>query len=348
MLDDLHFMRLAFDEARQATGNTSPNPLVGCIIVKDGKIISKGYHRKAGVPHAELDAIQNAKESIEGAIIYCNLEPCCHLNKRTPPCAQRLIQEKVKKVVIANLDPNPEVAGRGVELLKEAGIEVVTGVLKEEGEVLNEIFFTHITQRRPFIELKFAQTLNGKTATAPDVSKWITGPKAREHVHFERLKYDAILVGANTIRVDNPHLTVRIEDKIISKKRIILSLSGNLPKDSRVFTDSYKEQTILVLPESTKTDINTDIIYCPLKEDKFDLDWLLKALYEKGITSLYIEGGRAVIESFLEKDLYDRLSIYIAPKLQSFGEVIKGQLEFENPKFLILDQDIYFTARRGK
>lgn len=356
MLNDAYYMALAFDEAKKGIGNTSPNPLVGCVIVKEARIIAKGYHKKAGLAHAEIDAINNATESVHGATLYCNLEPCCHTNKRTPPCAQRLVSEKIKRVVIANLDPNPEVAGRGVKILEEAGIEVLVGVMKEEGLLLNEIFFTHITSKKPFLTLKMAQTLDAKLATLKNESKWITGSAAREHVHGERKKHDAILVGADTVRFDNPSLTTRTESELIIKKRIILSLSGDFNKELKVFSDEYKSETILVLPDGVSTNLEVKTIHVSLNnQGTFHLEEFLRKIYELGITSIYIEGGSKVHTSFLKEKLFDRISIYIAPKIigtgiSSFGELgiekLSDAITFSQTELIKLEEDFLFTAKR--
>lgn len=344
MLEHEKFMKLAFNEAKRALGETSPNPLVGSIIVKDGRIISTGYHKKAGLPHAELDAILNAKEPLDGATLYVNLEPCCHTNKRTPPCAQRIIAEKIKKVVISNLDPNPFVAGNGVKLLEEAGIEVITGILEDEGKLLNEIFFTHITKKRPFICLKVATTLDSKMATPSFESKWITGEKARNHVHNERQKYDAILVGGNTIRRDNPSLTVRLSDKVVPKKRIIMTKSFDFSMSEKVFTDNFKDQTYLFGPDKNKAHFFYDIN-----------DFNLNSLYENGITSLYIEGGSEVLSFFLKNNYFDKIQIYFAPKILGDGISpfknlgIKNLEEasiFKDPTWEIIGDDALLTAYR--
>ena len=199
MKDHSYYMKICFQLAKKALGNTYPNPYVGSLIIdSSGEIISKGYHKESGQDHAERDAIKNATRSIVGATLYCNLEPCCHTNKKTLPCAQYLIESQISKVVISNLDPNPAVAGKGVKLLQDAGIEVVVGIEREKGETLNEVFFHHIKKQTPFVHLKWAQTLDGKVATLNYDSKWITSETARIHVHQERALYQAILVGANT------------------------------------------------------------------------------------------------------------------------------------------------------
>lgn len=315
------FMRECFTLAKKALGKTTPNPYVGAIIVKDGEILARGYHRKSGEAHAELDAINQLETIPVGCTLYCNLEPCCHENKKTPPCAQRIIKERFKKIVIANLDPNPEVAGKGVALLEQAGIEVITGVLEEEGALLNEVFFTHIQKKRPFIHLKWAQTLDGQLATKNGDSKWITSDVAREHVHRERSLYDGILVGANTARQDNPKLTIRLGKAEACKTRVLLSQSGELPKHLNVFNDQFKKQTVIL----SSRDVNLpNSIKCPMSEGKLDLNYALDTLYSEGTKSIYVEGGAQVIQSFLEAGLYDRISVYVAPKILGSGNKISA------------------------
>lgn len=327
---DEKYIRMTFQLALSAKGMVSPNPLVGCVIVKNEKVIATGYHKKAGQAHAELDAINNARESIEGATLYCNLEPCCHTNKRTPPCAQRLIKEKIKRVVISNLDPNPEVAGKGVKLLEENGIEVTYGLLRKEGEKLNEIFFHHIINKTPFIELKYAQTIDGKIATKSSHSKWITSEVARSHVHEHRMSYDAIMVGANTIRIDDPSLTIRTQEKELPLQRIIFCPSGSLPNSAKVLTDKFKDFTIVITENTHLFDCKTLKIQ-KNSNGQFDFENIFKTLYENhGITSIYIEGGSKLITSIVQNKLYNRLSIYMAPKIIGHGIDAIGDLEIES------------------
>lgn len=357
-MNDQDYMRRCFELAMLAGGDVSPNPLVGAVIVKDRKVLAEGYHKAPGLPHAELDAIQNANTNLKGAVLYCNLEPCCHTNKRTPPCAQRIVKEGFSKVIISNLDPNPSVSGNGVQLLKDAGIEVITGILEEEGQVLNEIFFHHIIKHKPFVHLKMAQTLDGKLASKTMDSKWITSEDTRKDVHSERNNYDAILVGANTVRQDNPSLTVRIGNKPAKGiKRIILSTSGEMDLDSNIFTDEFKNLTYIVVPSNLNKDYKFQIIKCPLNtNNKFDLKILLETLYAQfNITSLFVEGGQQVHTSFIQQHLYDRLSIYIAPKILGQGyntignlghELMADAVEYKNLKWKQIGNDIKFTARR--
>lgn len=347
------YMKRCFDLAKKAIGNTSPNPYVGCVIVKEEKIIAEGYHQKAGLDHAEAAALKNCTDDLTGATLYCNLEPCCHTNKKTPPCAQRLIGLGLKEIVICNLDPNPAVSGKGLKLLEEDGIKVTTGILEEEGKLLNEVFFTHITRKRPFIHLKWAQTLDGKIATLSHHSKWITNADSRENSHKERKLYDAVLIGAGTLKQDNPSLTIRLGSEI-SKKRIVLSKDLDFDENLKLFTDKFKDQTIIITNQKNSfKDIKT--LYCPLKGESFDLKALMELLYSEGINSVYIEGGMQTISSFLDEKLYDRVSIYMAPKLLGPGitlqthtkEKMDEALSFTSGVFQSFSSDILFQSQRN-
>lgn len=348
-----YYMRLCFELAKKAIGQTSPNPYVGCVIVKDNQIIARGYHKKAGLDHAEADALNNCKEDLKGATLYCNLEPCCHTNKKTAPCAQRLLGLGLKEVVICNLDPNPAVSGKGVKLLENDGIKVTTGILKEEGLLLNEVFFSHITKKRPFIHLKWAQTLDGKIATLKHHSKWITNSKSRENSHKERNLYDAILIGAGTLNHDNPSLTIRLGAEL-SKKRIVLSPTLEFEADLNLFNDKYKDQTIIITNQ-IETYKNIKTLYCPMEQNTFELNALMDILYNEGICSLYIEGGMQTISSFIDANLFDRVSIYMAPKLLGPGitlqthtkEKMDEALSFSEAHFKHFQNDILFQSQRN-
>jgi len=321
-LIDEKFIKECFKLARQYRGRTSPNPLVGSVITKNNQVISTGAHQISGSAHAELDAINNATESLIGATLYCNLEPCCHTNKKTPPCAQRIIKEGIKRVVISNLDPNPEVSGKAVSLLKENGIEVITDILKSEGEELNRIFFHHIQSPTPYIHLKWAQTLDGKIQSVSGSSKWITNEQARAHVHHERMEYDAIMIGANTARADNPALTVRNEsgEVIKSPKRIVLCASGEINLDLDLFNDSFKNETIIVTNNDQLILDSSELMLCPTEPNgRIDINKLLLSLKERGIYSLYVEGGSQLLSQMIENDLYHEISVYMAPKLMGNG-----------------------------
>lgn len=346
-------MQMCFELAKKALGKTSPNPYVGAVLVHNNKVLATGYHRKAGDDHAELDAIKKLSTIPKGTTLYCNLEPCCHENKRTPPCAQRIIEEKINKVVISNLDPNPAVAGQGVKLMREAGIEVTVGIMKEEGALLNEVFFTHITKKRPFIHLKWAQTLDGKLACLSGDSKWITSEIARRYVHRERFLYDGVLVGAGTVRADNPKLTVRLSDDEICKKRIILTYSGVLGQELNLFNDKFSQQTLILSARPIK---GRSSIHCPAINERLDLNCALEILYSNGIKSLYVEGGGSLIQGLLDANLVDRVSVYTAPKVLGHGRQIrparirttmKDALTFSQAKWTQLGPDMLMESTRN-
>ncbi len=304
-MTDEDFIRRTFTLAKLGQGNTWPNPLVGAVIVKDRKIIAEGYHHQHGHDHAELDAINKATSTLEGSTIYVNLEPCCHTNKLTPPCAQRLITEKFKKVVISNLDPNPLVNGKGVELLRSHGIEVEHGILKEEGEALNEAFFFAQIHRRPFIHLKMATTLDGKVATSAGESQWITGEKARLHVHQMRAHHQGIIIGAETARRDNPKLNIRLPNYQGKQPwRIVISKSGNLPKHLHLFSDELKDQTL---------------VYSDIQE-------AMRDLFERKLINLILEGGQKLASEFVGQGLVNRVSLYLNPSFLGSGISALGDL----------------------
>jgi diaminohydroxyphosphoribosylaminopyrimidine deaminase/5-amino-6-(5-phosphoribosylamino)uracil reductase len=318
-----YFMRRCFELARLGVGLVSPNPLVGAVIVKNGKIIGEGFHARHGFPHAEPSAFANATEDVTGATLYVNLEPCCHTKKLTPPCVPLVIEKKIKEVVICNLDPNPAVAGKGVELLKAAGIQVTTGVLETEGESLNEIFFHRMRTGLPFITLKSAATLDGKTAMPNGESKWITGEEARRDGHLGRLKHDAIMIGAETLRKDDPALTVRLIGKTIERMpyRLILTKSGNLPKNSQVFNDEFRHRTFVV------TDAHTKIEALPPQQvirlatlEPFPFEEFYQKLSDLNIYSLWLEGGSTLHSLFLNERQVQRLVLYLAPKIMGEGK----------------------------
>jgi diaminohydroxyphosphoribosylaminopyrimidine deaminase / 5-amino-6-(5-phosphoribosylamino)uracil reductase len=329
------YMQRALDLANKAYGKTWPNPMVGAVIVKNGKIIGEGFHEKSGLPHAEVRAIENSTESCSGATIYINLEPCCHTKKLTPPCAQRLMTEGFKKVVISNLDPNPAVSGKGVALLREHGIEVEVGVLEDEGEKLNEVFFLSQRKSRPFIHLKMASSLDGKIALSNGESKWITGEKARTHVHELRSAHQAIMVGAETVRKDNPKLNVRLPDFSGDQPyRIIISKSCNLPQEAFVLSDELKDRTL---------------IYS-------SIETALEDLFHKKIINILLEGGPTLAGSMMKKNLIDRVSLYLNPSF--IGEGLNSLQDFKlqelnlRPKLSSLNsfwlgEDLYLTGKLG-
>lgn len=344
------WMKKTFDLAKLGLGLTFPNPLVGAIIIKDGKIIGEGFHHQYGQDHAEVDAFKNCTESPEGATLYVNLEPCCHTNKQTPPCAQRIIKEKIKKVVIANLDPNPAVNGQGVELLRTNGIEVEHGILKEKGEELNEAFFFAQKNRRPFIHLKMATTLDGRIALPNGESQWITGLIARNHVHELRSQHQGIIIGAETLRKDNPKLNVRIQSYAGKQPhRILFTKTGKLPSDSFLFNDELKHQTLVY----TENEVSV-----PLPPEQIirisSLDDALEDLFNKKFINLMLEGGSNLATAFMASGHVNRVSVYLNPSFLGAGPSGLGnfgvhQLEdrprLKNVQSMKLGDDFYFTGR---
>ncbi len=355
-------MSLALELAYREKGITHPNPTVGAVIVKDGKIIGKGAHKGAGNPHAEIEAINDALKkgySLENSTMYVTLEPCCHYG-RTPPCTSALINYRFKKVVIATEDPNPQVAGKGVKILQEHGIQVKTGVLQEYAKKLNEDFFTYITKKRPFIHLKVAQTLDGKIASFTGSSKWITNQKSRAYAHQLRKEAGAVMVGINTVLKDNPHLTVRYIDTPKQPKRIILDKDLKTPLDANVL--SKESQTIIITSEKADnkkikklTDMGIVVEKLPVINNRFEIKEILDLLYRLEIVQVLVEGGSKTITEFVRSQIVDRFSIFIAPKiLGDEGLSSVGNLKIENIKdahsFFIedlkrFDDDIYLSLR---
>jgi len=315
-LNDEIFMREALRIAQNAMGRTSPNPLVGAVIVKDGKIIAEGWHKQAGTPHAEINALKMAGESAKNATLYVTLEPCSHFG-RTPPCAKSIIEAGIKKVVAAMQDPNPKVAGKGFEMLKNAGIEVEVGLLEAESRRLNEVFLKWIEKDLPFVTMKFASSLDGKICTASGESQWISGEKSRKFTHYLRDINDAILVGVGTILADNPSLTTRfIEGK--NPIRVIADSKLRTPLDSKVVNDG--EKTIIAVTEGVSNEkikkfeaCGVEIIKCGV--ERVDLKMLLKKLAEREIISILVEGGGKIHFSMLKSGLVDKIYAFIAPKI---------------------------------
>lgn len=316
--EDIKFMKLALKLAAKAKGKTSPNPFVGAVIVKDGKIIGSGYHQKAGEPHAEILALNKAGSSAKNAILYINLEPCCHFGK-TPPCIDKIIDLKISKVYVAMIDPNPLINGKGIALLKAAGIEVFVGLLENQAKELNEIFIKYITTQIPFITLKAAVSIDGKICTKTGDSKWISNEYSRKYVHLQRKYNDAVLVGSGTILKDNPFLTCRInKNKIIVPYKIILDSKLIIDLNANIFkTGDYKKIIIATSEKAPATKINElkqyGINVIVIGRDKVDLNSLFKILGGLNITSILVEGGNRVNTSIIEQNLFDKIQIFIAP-----------------------------------
>lgn len=318
MTSDEFYMGLALQNARAMRGQTEPNPLVGAVIVNDGRVVGIGAHLKAGEPHAEIHAIRMAGEKTRGATIYVTLEPCSHQG-RTGPCAVAIVEAGIKKAIIATLDPNPIVSGRGVKILQDAGVEVIIGVCQEESRRMNEVFNKFIVCKMPFVTLKSGITLDGKIATATSDSKWITSEEARNDVHQLRHQHVAILVGANTVLKDNPELTARIPNGR-NPVRVILDSTLKIPLDARVATDKLAETWVFTTqahsPEKKKALEERGIKVTVTKEaNRVNPTEVLQILGEKLISSVLIEGGGEINASFLENKLVDKVVVYIAPKL---------------------------------
>lgn len=322
------YMQEALSLAVIPEGLTAPNPMVGAVLVKEGKIIGKGYHPRCGEKHAEVIAIETASEPVDGATLYCNLEPCCHdiPNKKTPPCTDRIIREKISRVVISTIDPNPHVNGKGIEILKEAGIEVITGILAPEAVLLNEVYFKFIQTGIPFIHLKIAQTLDGKIATRSFDSRWITDEQAREHVHRMRHKYSSILVGLNTIKTDNPELTARLglENQ---PYRVVLDERLEIPLESNILTDELSHRTLLFTTPAHNMSVKEKLVNDGIRihvvngngTGMVNVREVVTKLGELGVTSILVEGGSKVFTHFVKESLFDKISIFIAPMILGKG-----------------------------
>ncbi len=318
------YIKKCISLARKGEGNVSPNPLVGAIVLdKNGNLAGYGWHKKCGQAHAEVNALKMAEEKgieVKGGTVFVSLEPCSHYGK-TPPCADKLIEKGIKKVVSGCTDPNPKVAGRGLKKLESAGVEVVCGVLEDDCKKLNEIFIKNQTQNAPFVAVKTAVTLDGKIATKTGNSRWITSEKSRNYVQKLRNKYDAILTGSGTVVADDPSLTCRLK-KGVNPVRIIVDSNAVTPAGARVYNND-STRVILVVKEDIPADKlkkypqNVEILKCPIKNDsgKIDLVYLLNKLYEKGIMSILIEAGGVLNGAFFREGLVDRLYQFVAPKL---------------------------------
>ncbi len=316
------YMRRVIKLALRAKGKTSPNPLVGAIVVKDGQIVGEGFHRRAGEPHAEINALKAAGDKAKGGEIYLNLEPCSHTG-RTPPCVEALIQSQIKKVFIGMVDPNPLVKGRGIKKLEEAGIEVKTGILEEQCRKLNEVFIKYITTRRPFVILKVAASLDGKIATATGDSRWITNEKSREYVHRLRSEVDAVLVGIGTVEKDDPRLTCRLKNrKGKDPVRIIVDSTLRISPKAKVLNlNSYAPTIIATTERANREKIKLieekggRVMTILSRQDKVDLNALMEALGKEEITSVLIEGGSKINTSALEAGIVDKIIFFYAPRI---------------------------------
>lgn len=361
---DEKYMKLAMQLAGNAIGRTSPNPLVGAVIVKDNRVVGCGWHRKAGTPHAEVHALNQAGELAQGADVYVTLEPCAHYGK-TPPCAKALVEAKVKNVYGGLLDVNPKVAGKGFKILEDAGIHVEYGFLQDELRKQNEVFFKWIEHKKPFVVLKAAMTLDGKIATATGQSKWITNETSRAYGYKLRDIYDGIMVGINTVIEDNPMLTARVDGgknpiRIVVDSSLKIDINANLVQDKSAktiiaTTDKADKDKILKLQAQ-----DVDVIVVDKDEnDKVDIEKLLNILGQQNICSILVEGGATLSGSFVAKKLVDKVYFFIAPKIVGCKEAktpvagtgilnLQEALALKDIQVEKLDEDILIIGRVDK
>jgi len=319
---DIKYMKRAIQLAKKGKGFTNPNPMVGAVIVKDGQIIGEGYHEKYGESHAEVNAFNTSKVNPEGGTMYVTLEPCAHYGN-TPPCAQSIVEKKIKKVIIGLIDPNPLVNHKGIEILENAGIEVITGVLADEIKEMNEIFYHFIQKKTPYVIMKTAMSLDGKIATKTGDSKWISNEKARYFGHKLRHEVSGILVGINTVIADDPQLTTRLKDKKVKDPhRIVLDSTLKMPLDAKILKITSNARTIIATTENaseekikTLEDMGIQVIKTKALNNRVNLEELMKILGSLEIDSLLIEGGGTVNYSFLKNNLVSKIYTFIAPMI---------------------------------
>jgi len=360
--EDEKYMQRALDLAVRAQGRTSPNPMVGAVVVKDNQVVGEGYHQKAGTPHAEVHALEEAGEAARGATLYVNLEPCSHYG-RTPPCADAIVRAGIKKVVVAGLDPNPRVSGRGLKILQDAGIETYTGVLEQEAHKLNQAFFKYIQTGTPLVSLKVAMTLDGKIATSIGDSRWISGEASRQYVHQLRNVYDAIMVGIGTVLKDDPMLNTRLEEQDCRNPvRIIIDTNLDLPQSSNIVKTATRQKTIVFCGQQADYsrqeflgEAGLTIIQLPTDEEKLPLEEVLRVLGEMEIMTLLVEGGGEINGYLIEKDLIDKVYWFIAPKIVGGREAptpvggrgiqqLKDALLLKSMEIQRFDEDILITG----
>ncbi len=361
---DREHLQLALRLARRGFGKTSPNPMVGAVLVKNGKIIGQGWHHGAGKPHAEIEALRAATENPKGVTLYVTLEPCC-THGRTPPCTEAIISAGIKRVVVSAIDPNPAHAGRGLKILAKAGVAVSSGILAEEAARLNESFNHWIVHKTPFVTVKAAMSLDGKIATRTGQSKWITGPGARAMGMKLRAGSDAILVGVNTIIADNPGLTVRLRGFANKRlRRIVLDPSARIPPRAKVLTDDFAPLTTVVVTKAAPTRRvaalcrKNHVLEAPLRRGKIDLKWLLAKLGSDEVTSLLVEGGGETNAGFLLNGLAGRVVFFYAPMVIGGRDAPKAvagdgiidlteRIELTDAAWRRVGADLVLTARVG-
>lgn len=318
-MDDKSFIERTLRLAFKARGITSPNPMVGAVIVRDGRVVAENYHKRPGTPHAEALAIEMAGDDARASTLYVNLEPCCHTDKRTPPCTEAIVEAGIKRVVIAMKDPNPRVSGRGIQRLRDAGIEVISGILEEKARRLNEPYIKYITTKKPFVILKVAMTLDGKIATPEGESRWITGDRARRMVHRLRSSVDAVMTAIGTVKADDPELTARVRGgrhpaRIVIDPRLEIPLNAKIlrtPPETIIVTRDVEDMdkaTHDKIKNLEKSGIN--LIFF---KETLDLNWLMERLGEREIASIMIEGGSSLNAHALEDGIVDKVMFFISP-----------------------------------
>lgn len=336
-MKDMDYMKVAMGIAEKGCGYVNPNPMVGAVIVKNGAIIGSGYHENYGGPHAERNAINSCIEPPDGATMYVTLEPCCHYGK-TPPCTEAIVKSGIKKVVIGSVDPNPFVSGKGIDILRSNNIKVITGMMDMENQRLNHIFFHFIKTGKPYLVMKYAMTLDGKIATFSGKSKWITGEKARKHVHQSRHKYSGIMVGVNTVIWDDPMLTCRIPEGK-NGTRIVCDTSLRIPISSKIVQTAREISTFIATSSQEMdkikkiSDMGCKVIQVPEKDGHIDLNILMQKLGEEKIDSVFLEGGSALNFSAMRSGIVNKVEVFISPKIfgGSGAKSPVGGMGIENP-----------------
>ncbi len=365
---DRLYMKRALSLATRGKGKTNPNPMVGAVIVNQGRIVAEAYHRQAGKPHAEILALHRAGPRARGGVLYVTLEPCCHLHKRTPPCVPLLIQSGLTRVCVAMADPNPQVSGQGIHMLKRAGLQVTVGVLEEEAQQLNAVYRHWITTGRPFVILKGAMTVDGKIATRTGQSKWITGDQARQDVHRIRSQVDAVMVGIGTVLADNPELSARGSKRATGPRmgrqpvRVVLDSRLQIPFKAKILQWVHEQPTIVCTtgqasPKKIQTlrEQDVQVWVLPQKKGRVSLKASLTQLGTKGMTSVLLEGGSTLNASALHEGLVNQVRLYVAPLLMGgqdakslIGGVSPKRLEqgrrLVNPELQKIGQDWLLTA----
>lgn len=355
-MNDVKYMQLALRLASKGKGKTSPNPLVGAVVVKNRKIVGQGYHQQAGKRHAEIVALAQADKKAKGSTLYVNLEPCATYGK-TPPCVDRIIKEGVKKVVIGIVDPNPVNKGAGIKKLKANGIEVVKGVLRKQAEELNKSWTKFITQDQPYVILKIAQSLDGKIATFTGDSRWITSPAARRDVHKLRSQVGAILVGINTVIKDDPLLSARLSSKRLYKHqpiKIVLDSRLRISLNAKIFSRHSPAPVIIAatkfasLSKIKKLEKKgAQVLIVKAKDKKVDLNALMPKLAKMGIVKLLIEGGGEVFDSAIESRIVDEFLVFIAPKIIANVDKVSQALQLNNLRVKKIGKDLLIEGETG-